>query len=83
MTDLVDKRLQRIEDKLDRYLEGQVRLEERAAAQSADTNRLSERVNGIEGRVEKLETRTGWLPGVERLFWVAVAGVASWMGRQF
>jgi hypothetical protein len=86
MTDPVEGRLQRIEDKLDDLHQAMIalaRIEERQANQSADTDRLASRVNGIEGRVQTLEGRTGWLPAVERTFWVAVAGVVAWLTRQW
>lgn len=82
MSDPVNSRLQRIEDKLDQLHHAMVslaRIEERQTSQAADARRLSERVDTIEGRVKTLEGRTGWLPGVERVFWVGVAAFASWI----
>lgn len=88
MSDPIEGRLQRIEDKLDRLhslTESIARVEERQESQSADARRLHKRADGIEGRLKTLETRTGWLPGVERFFWMGVAAVVAaagtWFGR--
>lgn len=84
MSDPVEGRLQRIEDKLDQLHHTMVsvaRVEERQATQASETRKLSARVESIEGRVKTLEGRTGWLPGVERVFWIVVAAAAGAASR--
>ena len=86
MSDPVEGRLERIESKLDQMHSAVVtlaRIDERQVAHSERMDRIDSRTDAIESRVKALEGRTGWLPGVERLFWVAIAAAIGWLGKLF
>lgn len=88
MTQHLDARLTRIEDKLDTLADAMAqiaRVEERLSQQSGSMDHLVRRVDDHDQRLSEVErkvTRSGVVVGWgERLFWVLVVGAVTVGGR--
>jgi uncharacterized protein Yka (UPF0111/DUF47 family) len=88
--EMLDTRLAAIEEELKlmrKVMEQVARFDERVGAMTNALDRVERRLDDFEKRIRQLEAadakQTYSLGAIERIFWLAIATAAAWVGGHF
>ena len=85
MPEVTESRLARVESKIDDLQKAVVslaRVEERLITVFNRQSGIEEKVNSMDGAINKLQRSAAAGAYMERLFWICVVAAVTWLSRQ-